>query len=120
MEDFENFLENIETRGEEVIPIERVEFIYDLEMRRYGLDGNLFGENSEYFIPGYSYVAKTRWGEHIDTGKPLMIVEIFGTFLTRNGGTFTTNEDQCENGWAIPGTHWDTIRVMNLKWLGIK
>ncbi len=106
--------------GKNIIETERVEFIYDLEMKRHGIDGNLLGENSEYFIPGYNYIAKTRWGEHKDTGKPLMIVEIFGTFLMRSGNTFTTNEGQCKYGWAIPGTHWDTFKTLNPKWMRIR
>jgi hypothetical protein len=106
--------------GKNIIETERLEFIYDYEMRKHGINGNLFGENSEYFIPGYTYVAKTRWAEHIDTGKPLMIVEIFGTFLTRSGNTFATLEGQCEYGWAIPGTHWDTFKTLNPKWMRIR
>ena len=104
--------------GENIIEVERVEFTYDLEMKNYGIDGDLVG--SDGFIPGYTYIAKTRWGEHRDTGKPLMIVEIFGTFLTRSGNTFTTNEGQCENGWAISGKHWDIIRTLDPKWMRIR
>jgi hypothetical protein len=108
--------------GKNIIDVERVEFIYDIRMKESGISGYLLGEGyKDSLIENMKYVAKTRkWGEHKDTGKPLMAVEIFGTFLMSSGNKFTTNEGQCNNGWLIPGLSWDKFKVLNIEWVKIQ
>jgi hypothetical protein len=106
--------------GENIIEAERVEFIYDLGMKEYGLCGDIMGETSDYFIPGFSYTAKTRWTKHKDTGEPLMIVEMFGAFLMRDGDVLDLNEGSFDNGWAISGKNWNIIRTLDPKWMRIR
>lgn len=107
--------------GKNIIEVERIEFIYDRRMQDLGISGDLLGEDYEdSLIEDKKYIAKTKCGEHKDTGEPLMVVEIFGTFKTRSGNTFTTNEGECENGWAIPGLSWDKFKVLNIEWVKIQ
>lgn len=106
--------------GEDIIKEERVEFIYDPIMKEYGLGGDVIGEGSDYFIPDFKYAAKTRWTKHKDTGEPLMIVEMYGTFLMRNGSALTVHESTFDHGWAISGKNWDIIKLLDLRWNRIR
>jgi hypothetical protein len=107
--------------GKNIIDTERVEFFYDSRMEDLGISGYLLGKGYEdSLIENTRYIAKTKWGEHKDTGKPMMVVEIFGKFKLPGGNTFATNEGQCDNGWAIPGLTWDKFKVLDIKWKRIR
>jgi hypothetical protein len=107
--------------GKNIIDTERVEFFYDSRMEDLGISGYLLGEGYS-LMENTRYVAKTKWGEHKDTGKPLMVVEIFGKFKLPSGNTLTINEGQCANGWAIKiqGLIWDKFKVLDIKWKRIR